>query len=180
MQRSGILARVAHSLVLCGVPALALSTFGPGAWHTARSHAVAPYHPLATTAAIRLNHDAAADLLDWQETASPAMILVAEAHSVSAGNNKTVRKLRSVLKAQMPGSLDHTLTRQSLLLTAAQRDAWDANWRKMGRHGVDLRLLSRSLLNLRIEFLASNTSLQSLQAQQRAAGSVFSFTPPVF
>lgn len=182
MQRSAILVRLGHSLLLCGIPALAVIAFGPDAWSATTT---AP--PMQRAATVREPNAAplpdghgSVQLPEWQETASSAMILVSEAHSVSAANNKALRQLRALLKTLQPGSLDHALSTQSFLLTVAQRDAWDSNWRNMGRHGADLRLLSRSLLNLRIQFLAANASLQSMQAQERASGSVFSFTPSVF
>lgn len=179
MQRSEALTR-GHLLVLCAIAGLALIQYGPGAWSAACSHARTPYGPLAGSSLPRLDLAAPVALLDWQETASPAMTLVTLARQESAQNNKSVQELRALLHTQKTGSLDYALTLQSLLLAAAQRDAWDSTWRKLGRHGADLRQLSRSLMNLRIEFLGASASLQSLQATERNAASVFSFTPPVF
>ncbi len=183
MQRTGILARVSHSLVLCGVPALALIWFGPDAWSAASKPAAAPGRLLAGTTVSSLNHVVPAELLDWHETDSATKILVAEAHRNSAALNNAVRSSRLLLatvQSQKPGSLDSALILQSLLLAVAQRDAWDSNWRQVGRRGADLRLLGRSLVDLRVEFIAANVSLQSLQVQERAAASVFSYTPPAF
>jgi hypothetical protein len=91
-----------------------------------------------------------------------------------------VRELRARLQTQKPASLDYALTAQALSLATSSRDAWDGNWRLMGRRGADLRRLSASLLSLRLKFLAANVSLRSLQARERASASVFSFTPPRF
>jgi hypothetical protein len=180
MRRSSILVRAGQSLVLGGIPALALIWFGPAACTVTDRSAVAPWRPLAATVASGVNHGADTDLRAWQETASPAAILVAEARRNSAALNNAVRGLRSELRSQNSGTLDSALTLQSLLLAAAQRDAWDSNWRQMARKGANLHLLSRRMLNLRIQFVAANASLQSVQAKERAAASVFSFTPPVF
>jgi hypothetical protein len=169
-----------RSLVLGAVPALALIEFGPAAWSAARTGATALHRTMPARAAARLDHGAAAELLAWHDTDAPAVVLVAQAHRISATNNNEVRRLRSLLQTQTPGTLDYALTTQTLLLAAAERDAWDLNWRKMGRRGADLHVLSESLLNLRIEFSAANTWLQSLQTQERAASSPFSLTPPLF
>jgi hypothetical protein len=175
-----MLMRVVHSLLLCAIPALALAWFGPAAWSAARSLPAPLHSSMVGTAATGLDQEAAAGLVEWHATETPATILVAQVRRESAAHNGAVRRLRALLQTQEPGTLAYGLTLQSLLLAAAQRDAWESNWRSMGRRGADLRLLSQSLVSLRIEFLAAKASLRSLQAAERAAGTVFSFTPPVF
>lgn len=174
--------RLAQVLSLCAVPAVALAWFAPLALSALAISTTPAGSPLTEPVVPALaSAPAAAELGAWEDTATlTAVQLVSLARKQSKALNDQVRALRAKLKSLKTNTFDYAITLQSLTLMAAERDAWDHNWRQVGRPGADLAALQNNLVNLQDQFVTANTQLQTLQAKEVQTGSVSSYTPPSF
>jgi hypothetical protein len=173
--------RLSEICLLCALPAVAFAWYSPhacGMLTTGLPHVAAPVAAGSTAP-----RDAAAVLREWTDTqtTNPITInLVVQARQESLVLNAAVRNLRQQLAGQKVGTLAYNLIFQSLQLTAAERDAWDSNWRLIGRPHADQTVVQNTLITLQVKFVNANTTLVPIQAQQISSGSTSTFTPPSF
>jgi len=171
---------LAQFLGLCAVPAVALAWFAPLSLSALAISTTPAGNPLTEldTPAIASASDAT-DLAAFEDT-SLQTDLVKEARKQSKFLNDQVRALRKILLSKKPGSFDYGITLQQLTLINAERNAWDQNWRKIGRPGVDPIAIQNSLTDLQDSFVQANTDLKTLQAKEVSSGSISTYTPPAF
>jgi len=176
-----IMARVGTAIVLGAVPVIALGSFSSVAMSALQTSVPSSQPPVLTQAV----HPAAAAnggaLNGWTDTQDAiTTTLVGQARRESLALNNGVRQLRAQLAKLTPGSFTYQLVLQSLLLTAAERDSWDGTWRQIGRPGMNQVQVQTTLISLQSLYVQANTSLITVQSQEIASSSIFSYSPPAF
>jgi hypothetical protein len=174
------LAHAGGTFLLLAIPAVALMCFSP----TALSAFSAATPQVASVAMAPTTADAtndAAVLDNWSDT---KLTVVQQARAQSKTLNdalKAIRKELNGLSTKDPlYTFKHDLLQQSYLAIAAQRDAWDNTWKKIGVPGSNIVSLQNQLINLQIAFVKINGDLATLQAQEVASGSITKTSPPTF
>jgi hypothetical protein len=174
------LAHVGGAFLLLAVPAVALLCFSPSA---VSAFATSAPQALSVSAAPAHVAPAPADsnVADtWSDT-SLQLTLVQQARRQSLSLNNALRATRKQIMNLNPKdanySFNYALLQQTLLLLAAERDAWDGTWRKIGVPGANQAVVQNQLITLNVLFVSANSALAVAQSQSVTTGTVVSFNP---
>jgi len=174
------LAHTGGAFVLFAVPAVALAWFTPSACSALAVGTPQRQHAVAPGAAV----DTAAVLNQWSDTQTPQADVLTLAHGVSATFSAELTALRNTINSLDPKSSNYNfqfqLTQQSLLTIFNEANAWNNTWKMIGVPGADQTMVQQTLNGLNNAFIAADSALITLQAQELQSGSVMAFTAPTF
>ncbi len=170
------------TLMVVAVPTLALARFGSNAYNALTLRA--PQTRTATitqVAATERAGEADSQVLgQFAETATNGSAitinLTMQARAESRALNQAVATLRGVLSQLKAGSLDFQLAQQTLEVLGKERDTFDRTWRKIGVPRQNQTTVQNTIINLQVAFVTTNTNLTAFQFQERASGSVTTFS----
>jgi hypothetical protein len=183
MQRSSRgLWRSAKTIVVGAVVVAALVWFYPNAWGALA--ATIPPLVVAADSAGHTTPSAIADLAvldEFHETQSLAAALKTIARDLSKHLNDELRKERAfVLALRRAGdrSLEAAIAQQEFDAIALQRNAWDRQWRQIGRKGANLNRVQNNLFQLMNRFRDLLVDLREHWRVERRTGVVSPFDFP--